>query len=369
MLASRAVLTSVGVGDSEADPTSAIIYSVLQETAGRLATIMFAHHLGTALEPECKMWRLAADVLNDMGFVIDCLSPALEPRGFRVVMLSISGVLRSLCGVAAGSSKASLSAHFARWGNLGELNAKDSSQETVITLLGMLAGTFVVSWIVTPAATWTAMIVLLSIHLEMNRRAVRSVRMRTLNRQRATLVYHWLKGKGKVPTIAEISRQERIFEWDGVLRTQQGDTMGWCRVGSSVQDLIDSLSDPRDRKGLLERKLPAQFFGSKATSSRVDTEKLDTILETYRTKPYIITSSGNNSFRILLKKDVKPLDTLAAWWQVLALAEGKPVDAAMELVDDLLGKYEKGLREAGWELDSGALETRSSTRVSIEMQE
>jgi hypothetical protein len=32
-------------------------------------------------------------------------------------------VLRSLCGVAAGSSKASLSAHFATQGNLGELNA------------------------------------------------------------------------------------------------------------------------------------------------------------------------------------------------------------------------------------------------------
>lgn len=41
----------------------------------------------------------------------------------RVSILATSSVLRSLCGVAAGSSKASLSAHFARWGNLGELNA------------------------------------------------------------------------------------------------------------------------------------------------------------------------------------------------------------------------------------------------------
>jgi len=75
-------------------------------------------------------------------------------------------VLRSLCGVAAGSmspcflinrdlntkywnftgAKASLSAHFATKGNLGELNAKDSSQETVISLLGMLVGTLVVSY-------------------------------------------------------------------------------------------------------------------------------------------------------------------------------------------------------------------------------
>lgn len=68
------------------------------------------------------MYRLAADVFNDAAMILDCLSPAL-PRGPRVVLLSFSSVLRALCGVAAGSSKASLSAHFAKWGNLGELNA------------------------------------------------------------------------------------------------------------------------------------------------------------------------------------------------------------------------------------------------------
>ena len=75
-----------------------------------------------ALEPECKMYRLVADVFNDSAMMFDCLSPAL-PRAPRVLLLCFSSVLRALCGVAAGSSKASLSAHFAKWGNLGELNA------------------------------------------------------------------------------------------------------------------------------------------------------------------------------------------------------------------------------------------------------
>lgn len=68
------------------------------------------------------MYRLAADIFNDAAMLLDCLSPAL-PRGPRVLLLSASSVLRALCGVAAGSAKASLSAHFAKWGNLGELNA------------------------------------------------------------------------------------------------------------------------------------------------------------------------------------------------------------------------------------------------------
>jgi len=110
------------VGDSHASPTAALLLTVLQESMGRIATILFAHRLGTSLEPECKMYRLAADIFNDAAMLLDCLSPAL-PKASRVALLSVSSVLRSLCGVAAGSSKASLSAHFATQGNLGELNA------------------------------------------------------------------------------------------------------------------------------------------------------------------------------------------------------------------------------------------------------
>ena len=114
--------TGVGVGDASASPTAALLLSVLQDSTGRIATILFAHKFGTALEPECKMYRLAADIFNDTAMVLDCLSPALS-KVPRVILLSLSSILRALCGVAAGSSKASLSAHFAKWGNLGELNA------------------------------------------------------------------------------------------------------------------------------------------------------------------------------------------------------------------------------------------------------
>lgn len=116
------IALGVGVGNASASPTAALLLSILQESVGRVGTILFAHRLGTTLEPECKMYRLAADVFNDAGMVLDCISPAVPPIP-RVGILACASLLRALCGVAAGSAKASLSAHFARWGNLGELNA------------------------------------------------------------------------------------------------------------------------------------------------------------------------------------------------------------------------------------------------------
>ncbi len=89
---------------------------------GRVAMVLFAHRVGTALEPECKMYRFSADVLNDIAIVLECVCPAL-PRPGRALLYGLSGVVRALCHVTACSSKASIAAHFAHSGNFGELNA------------------------------------------------------------------------------------------------------------------------------------------------------------------------------------------------------------------------------------------------------
>jgi hypothetical protein len=68
------------------------------------------------------MYRLAADIFNDTAMILDCLSPAF-PTYPRVAVLALSSALRALCGVCAGATKASLSGHFAKRGNLGEVNA------------------------------------------------------------------------------------------------------------------------------------------------------------------------------------------------------------------------------------------------------
>ena len=133
-----------------------------------------------------------------------------------------------------------------------KLSQKDSSQETVISLIGMLAGSLVVSYISSQWATWTAMIALLAIHLSMNYLAVRSVSMRTLNRQRANLVFsNYLdqliefdgqtKGSGNItfPSPEEISIQEKIFARDGVICWKGGQSpwilRNWSRFSKNSE--------------------------------------------------------------------------------------------------------------------------------------
>ncbi|EMD97777.1 hypothetical protein COCC4DRAFT_200956 [Bipolaris maydis ATCC 48331] len=376
MLASRAVLQGVGVGDSNATPTAALLLSVLQESVGRMATIAFADRFGTALEPECKMYRLTADILNDSGMILDCLSPGF-PKPLRVAVLSFASCLRSLCGVCAGSSKASLSAHFATAGNLGEVNAKDSSQETVISLLGMLAGSFVVSHITSDIATWCTLILLLVIHLATNYAAVRAVSMQSLNRQRANILFSHILQHGIVLSPKEVSARERIFERGGVLRWADDEVLGKCRIGTSLSELLG-------RIGRRDKLSGSLAFCSSGADGESEVDVFD-LLSIFEAEDYVLWASGGPAAYeavIVLKAGCGPIDQLRAWAHALLVAErrqrggdgggtrarnglmGELRDTLYE-VRRMFDKYGDEMRAKGWHLDVAALETKAGMRLQI----
>ncbi|KAL8681693.1 MAG: hypothetical protein Q9186_002210 [Xanthomendoza sp. 1 TL-2023] len=357
-----------GVGDASANPTTALLLSIVQESTGRIATIIFADRVGTALEPECKMYRLAADVFNDAAMMLDCLSPALS-RGPRVLLLSSSSMLRALCGVAAGSSKASLSAHFAKWGNLGELNAKDSSQETVISLMGMLAGSVVVSYVSSPMTTWTCLILLLSIHLAMNRAAVRSVSMHSLNRQRANLVLSTYLDQGRILDPKEVAVQERIFEWDGVLRWRGSSPFAAAKIGLNLRALLASLGPAQSRTG----------------SIRDAEARLAKLIPVYTQEDFLVWYDAPKRLgHIILKEGAAAKSQLKAWALMLCIAhrhhaagQGDAISAGFEANQEVhrttlqqVSSWWPGcveqLRTAGWEVDTASLETRSGSRIRLD---
>ncbi|KAI1826839.1 DUF647-domain-containing protein [Xylaria intraflava] len=309
LLSSRAVLQGFGVGDATSSATGAVLLTVLQESTGRLATILFAHRLGRAIEPECKYYRFLADIFNDSAMFLDVLSPSL-PGPAKVVALCMSGVLRALCGVSGMSAKASLSAHFARSGNLAELNAKDGSQETVISLLGMLAGSVFVRFVQGRLAVWLWTLTLLGIHLWTNYQAVRSVQMRTLNKQRATMVLTEFSRSGHVLRPDQVAAKERILHW---------------------------------RKPNIDYACNHPVAGEIAASD----------LQAFQHASYVIVN-GIKGQRIYLKKGATTVDAIRAWITAL--------DGPRSVVNE---EFWKAIASAGWDLETGAMETGPSLRIEV----
>jgi hypothetical protein len=341
------VLEGLGVGDSSSSPTGALILKITGDTISRIATILFAHRMGQAIEPECKFYRFLADIFNDTSQFLDLLTPAL-PYLPKLGVIVSAGVLRSLCGVAANASKASLSAHFALTGNLAELNAKEASQETVVSLLGMLVGSLVVRMVEDKQVVWLLMVLLAGVHLAMNYRAVRAVKMRSLSRQRATIVFREWLDHGVVLTPAQVAHRESILRRGrGNLASKSGEYTGFCEFGT-YGDLMGW--NPRGYHRY-DFETSTYFMG-------------------------IWHRGGYFYMRIALKEGVK--NPLSAWFDAVnhayhfdsALKDGLQSHYENEMPLGYVSEEQKetifaALTAAGWDLEANALETRLPVRVRV----
>lgn len=63
------------------------------------------------------------------------------------MLLCLSTAMKSIVGVAGGATRAALTQHQALKGNVGDVSAKDGSQETFINLIGSFVGIFLISYI------------------------------------------------------------------------------------------------------------------------------------------------------------------------------------------------------------------------------
>ncbi|OTB01006.1 hypothetical protein M426DRAFT_64796 [Hypoxylon sp. CI-4A] len=316
LLSSRAVLQGFGVGDSASSATAAALLTVLQESTGRIATILFAHRFGRAFQSETKFYRFFADIVNDAALALDILSPTLHPY-LKALALCTAGVLRAICGVSGGAAKAELSAHFARDNNLAELNAKDSSQETLISLLGMLVGSVLLKVVTEKRGVYTWVIGLISLHLWTNYQAVRSVEMTTLNKQRLCILLDHMNSTSNPTPLKphQVAAKENILNWRG-----------------PNISFADKLPEPDE----------------------IPTEDL----EKFAGKMYVIVSEGGAK-KIYVKATsldrTGPYASLgiAAWAHAYA---GK----------DWVGEDIRELEKAGWNVNVNALETGPCIRIVVD---
>ena len=218
-----------------------------------------------------------------------------------------------------------------------------------------------VSWVAAPSATGLTLIFLLAVHLYLNHAAVRSVSMRSLNRQRAGIVFAHLLAYDKVLSPQKVSQKERIFERDGVYRGIDDIVLGHGRIGVSLDTLVSAMA--RD--------------GGRSGRDHVEAAQLRRLLEVFERELYVLWFDEQLSTAyIALKQDATAKTQLKAWLHGLFLANDSPISASphgqfqrlattLERTTKLFNEYDERIQAAGWNANIAALETRSGTRLAI----
>ena len=188
------------------------------------------------------MWRFYADILNDLAISIDLIAPFF--RSFLLPITCLSNLCRSIVGVAGGSTRAALTQHQAVAQNMGDVSAKDGSQETLVNLLALLVNLYLLHAIKGDRKlVWTLYFLLTSLHLYANYRAIRSLQLRTWNWNRFVLLCEDYFRWNRVSSIESINQREPLLY--EVRQSIQ------CRIGISLTvdqaESIDVNRLPYDR--------------------------------------------------------------------------------------------------------------------------
>jgi hypothetical protein len=219
-----------------------------------------------------------------------------------------------------------------------------------------------VSWVSSPLAVWASMVFLLTIHLSMNYAAVRAVSLRSLNRQRANIVLSHLLTHDKVLTPQQVSKRERIFERDGVLRWTDGQVIGYGQLGISFSKVIRGLGVSSEITGAVQLR----------------SQDLSRLLNLYTDEGYVLWfDSFSSTAYIALKRGSSSQSHLKAWCQALIIAnELKNIAERLhmdnfEVIASSLARatklfeeeYPRRLKAEDWDLSIAALETHSGSRL------
>uniref|UniRef100_A0A7N2N552 Protein root UVB sensitive 3 n=1 Tax=Quercus lobata TaxID=97700 RepID=A0A7N2N552_QUELO len=210
MLSTQALLSAIGVGEKSATVIGATFQWFLRDLTGMLGGILFTFYQGSNLDSNAKMWRLVADLMNDLGMLMDLLSP-LFPSAF-VFIVCLGSLSRSFTGVASGATRAALTQHFALQNNAADISAKEGSQETVATMIGMALGMLLARVTTGHALSiWFCFLSLTMFHMYANYRAVRCLALTTLNPERSSIVFQYFMKTGQVLSPETVSKMEHVL--------------------------------------------------------------------------------------------------------------------------------------------------------------
>ncbi len=130
--------------------------------------------------------------------------------------------------------------------------AKDGSQETAVSLMGMILGL-----IITPMVDqnhfliWSLFFVFTFFHLYANYNAVSGVMMDTLNRQRLAIVLEHYLESGKVLGPNEVCKREKVLWFDGGLPQ--------IELGAKIRPILD-LSGAHDLVDIMQSAAGSEHF-------------------------------------------------------------------------------------------------------------
>ena len=374
VLAMHATLEGLGLNGSSSSSgaLAATLVLLLKEGASHIASLAFAFVAASRLDSEVRAWRLFADIANDVGLALELAAPRLGGAQTFAIVSAIANACKAVCGVAAGATRVAVSAHFARAGArarggggaaaVAEVAAKEGTQETAVTLLGLMLGATLAGALnASPSAQWTAFTFLTILHVIFNAAAVRSLALETLSRTRAKALLDVWRSEGKIqlpsPGAARVNEPLWPVQWGfgggGGERIDGGN----IRLGVPLSAFTKAVSNSGSGGGGKDWMTVVTVNGTTTTTlfdflhknntKNNNREEGDDFCLLLHASSLSSSSSSHTPTLVAFGADASPRTMLQGW--MLAACCGKvEIDETVSFL--------KSAEKSGWDLETTALE-------------
>lgn len=254
------------------------------------------------------------------------------------------------------------------------------------TLTQVQCGSALIPYLRDAYATYSALTILIVAHLLLNYIGVRSVAMRSLNRQRTGILWAVFRGHGspsaRVLTPEQVAAEEYIFASPSALLrpTKNGsrDIAGYCTIGTPLASVL-----PRNAPSTGFVRL---FWERDPQVPPLLAESFAELLAIHQNENYLIWFEAGCRLHsphiiVVLKEGHRPMDHLRAWLHASELAscihsDTRPSTADMlaairearGIVDTHFTSFLEAISKVGWDLDAagGGLITSGPRTIRIE---
>ncbi|XP_045849144.1 RUS family member 1 isoform X1 [Meles meles] len=378
-LATHAVLLGIGVGNAKASVSAATATWLVKDSTGMLGRIIFAWWKGTKLDCNAKQWRLFADILNDVAMFLEIMAP-IYPIFFTMTVCTsnlakvstsrapytcLGGAVfeltwspQCIVSVAGGATRAALTMHQARRNNMADVSAKDSSQETLVNLAGLLVSLLMLPLVSAgPGFSLGCFFFLTVLHIYANYRAVRALVLETLNEGRLRLVLKHFLQRGEVLGPTSANQMEPL--WTGFWPS-----LSLC-LGVPLHRLISSVFELQQ---LVEGHQEPYLLHWDKSQRRVQ------VVLSQMAGPETILRAAIHGLVLEALQGEGPLprELTELRNQIWADPEKESwviVRETHQVLDKLFPKFLKGLQDAGWKTEKHQLEVdewRATWLLSLE---
>jgi hypothetical protein len=354
----QSLLLAVGVGAKRSLPAAAAINWVLKDGLGRLGRLSVATRFGESFDSDLKRFRYSSSLLYAAALCLDYMTP-LAPSYF-LPMAALANVGKSVGLTTYISTQPAFHRSFAVSENLADISAKTQAQQMAVDTLGLAlavaasAACAARSEAARRALPLAALPFLAGGDLIAISNELRSIHLRTLNKERAEiLAAEWVAAR-RVLTPLEVSARERLVLPPpaalGLLPLTIGGLDAVLTGAAAVESFIGA---PPKRRYALTADPPAadtfEYMVGKGFGGALR-----------ELKRWVAPAAGRGAVRAALRADASPADVLevvltAAKLREAAAAGRGEKDAELWIAEARVaaakevGPLTRSLEAAGWQ--------------------